>query len=198
MVLWWATNRLMHATFMTLKATPGLAVILLIINFMPGTIAADRTWTGGGGDDFWSSPANWGGTAPAAGDSLFFGGSVRTSPNNDFPPGTSFSGLTINNPAGLFTLRGNGITLGGNILDDMPLVPQTNLMTLLLNTTCTVTAVTNGLLTLGGIISGSGAGLTKAGGGPRRPRLGHRHHRQLACLRHHTLCLSRRGFRSLR
>lgn len=143
-----------------------LAGMLLIVNCILPVSAADRIWTGGGGDDFWSTPANWGGVAPSPGDGLFFGGSVRTSPNNDFPPGTIFGGITINNPASLFTLRGNGITLGGNILDDMPLVPQTNLLTLALNgTTRTVSVVTNGLLTLSGVISGSGAGLTKAGGG---------------------------------
>jgi len=100
------------------------------------------------------------------GDSLFFGGNIRTSPNNDFPPGTIFGGITINNPAGAFTLRGNSITLGGNIVEDMPLVPQTNLIALSLNgANRTITVVTNGLLTLGGIISGSGSALTKAGGG---------------------------------
>lgn len=90
-----------------------------------GAHAADRTWNGGGNDDNWGTPGNWGGTAPSGGDSLFFGGNLRLSPSNNFPAGTIFSGLTINNPAGPFTLRGNSITLGGNIADNMPLVPQT-------------------------------------------------------------------------
>jgi autotransporter-associated beta strand protein len=127
--------------------------------------AADRTWNGGGSDNNWSTPANWGGTAPVAGDALFFGGSVRTSPFNDFPAGTLFTGITINNGAGLFALRGNAITLGGDLADNMALVPQTNLLTLSLNATRRVNVVADGLLTLGGTISGAGAGLTKTGDG---------------------------------
>jgi autotransporter-associated beta strand protein len=127
--------------------------------------AADRTWTGGGADDNWSTPANWGGSAPVPGDSLFFGGNVRTSPNNNFPAGTPFSGLTINNPASPFTLRGLGLTLAGNLVDNMPLVPQTNNLPLTLNATRSVNVVADGLLTLGGAIAGPGFGLTKTGDG---------------------------------
>jgi len=127
--------------------------------------AADRTWNGAGSDNNWSTPANWGGATPAAGDTLFFGGSVRTSPFNDFPAGTLFNGITINNPAGLFTLRGNSITLGGDLADNMPLVPQTNLLSLSLSATRNVNVVADGLLTLGGVISGAGAGLSKSGSG---------------------------------
>jgi autotransporter-associated beta strand protein len=142
-----------------------LSILTSLVVVLPSP-AADRTWNGGGGNDFWSTPANWGGTAPVAGDALFFGGSIRTSPNNDFPPGTIFGGIAINNPASAFTLRGNGITLGGSIVDQMPLVPQTNLLALSLNAANrTVNVVTNGLLTLAGTISGAGGGLTKTGGG---------------------------------
>src|SRR5688572_9002611 len=70
--------------------------------------AADQTWTGGASDDFWSSPANWGGSPLTAGDGVRFGGSTRTSPSNDFPPGTVFNSIHFLNPAGAFTVRGNG------------------------------------------------------------------------------------------
>jgi autotransporter-associated beta strand protein len=55
--------------------------------------------------------------------------------------------------------------LGGNLTDLMPLVPQTNLLTLSLTGTRTIEVVADGLLTLGGVISGAGAGLSKTGGG---------------------------------
>src|SRR5690349_7389579 len=45
--------------------------------------AADRTWNGGGGDNNWSTGANWGGAAPVNNDNLIFSGSTRTSNTND-------------------------------------------------------------------------------------------------------------------
>ena len=147
--------------FVSLTASIAL---LAVTPFANRALAADRVWNGAGSDSNWSTPANWGGSAPAVGDTLFFGGSVRTSPFNDFPAGTLFNGISINNPAGLFTLRGNGITLGGDLADNMPLVPQTNLLSLSLSATRNVNVVADGLLTLGGVISGGG-GLSKSGSG---------------------------------
>ena len=50
----------------------------------PYRAAAARTWTGGGADNNWSTPGNWGGTVPVAGDDLVFpGGAARLSNTND-------------------------------------------------------------------------------------------------------------------
>jgi autotransporter-associated beta strand protein len=142
------------------------ATLALALHFSVSSLhAADRTWTGGGGDDFWSTPANWGGMAISANDTLLFGGNVRLNPNNDFPAGTVFGGISILNPSGPFTLRGNGITLGGDIRDEMPLVQQTIQFPLTLNASRTISVAQDGLLTLSGIISGTGVGLTKTGDG---------------------------------
>ncbi len=155
-----AFPRLSFSTF-----TASTALLLALASTPGRARGADRTWSGAGGDNNWSTPANWGGTAPAAGDSLFFGGNVRTTPNNNFLSGTLFNGLTINNPAGPFTLGGNSITLGGTLTDNMPLVPQTISFPVALNGSHTISVVNDGLLTLGGVLSGSGFGLSKNGGG---------------------------------
>ena len=75
------------------------------------------TWTGGGGDNNWSTGANWDfGSAPTANDTLDFAGITRPSSVNDLADGRTFGdigflGSTNTN----FSLSGNRITLGGNI-----------------------------------------------------------------------------------
>src|ERR1043165_6687084 len=87
------------------------ALVLLLVAVTLPAIAADKTWDGGGGDNNWLTGANWDAdTAPAANDALFFDGSTRTTPNNNFPAGTGFDNITFNGGADLFTLGGNGIT----------------------------------------------------------------------------------------
>jgi autotransporter-associated beta strand protein len=71
-----------------------------------------NTWNGGGTDSFWLTAANWtAGVAPAAGDSLVFAGSVRTTPGNNFAAGTPFGGIIFHASAASFTLGGNALTL---------------------------------------------------------------------------------------
>ena len=72
--------------------------------------AATVTWTGTT-SNLWSVAANWGGTAPVAGDDLVFpNGAANQSTSNDFPAGTSFNSISIT--GGTYTLAGNAITLG--------------------------------------------------------------------------------------
>src|SRR5436190_1123257 len=133
------------------------------------SIAPAATWTGGGGNDLWSTPANWGGTAISAGDALLFGGNTRTSPNNDFPVGTTFERIQILSPAGAFTLRGNGITIISSIGVDQALVPQVIQLPVTFNSFQNafprITVSQDGSLTLSGVVSGSGITLTKNGDG---------------------------------
>ncbi len=95
----------------------GLAAGLLAVQ----APAAQKVWTGGGADDYLSTPANWeDGTAPASGDVLVFQGNVRTAPVNDYDPETtSFETLVFANTgqstalSAPFTLSGNKIVLTG-------------------------------------------------------------------------------------
>jgi autotransporter-associated beta strand protein len=137
----------------------GLAVSL---TFPVPAHADDRTWTGGGGDNFWTTADNWlGGVAPIAGDALFFGGTTWLAPENDVTADSSFAGITFNSGAGAFVLSGNGITLGGNVTNNSTSV-QTVQLDMILDSTRTVSG--SGGMTLQGALSGGG-GLTKTGSG---------------------------------
>src|SRR6185437_12930889 len=150
-----------HLRHLTLTA----ASVGLLLGAAAQAMAADDTWSGGGQDRFWKTPANWvGGTAPSAGDSLFFGGTRNTSATNNFAADTTFKNLTFNSPAGFFFVAGNEVALGGNITNNQVVTLQTISLPLLLNTTPTVRVVPNGVLTLNGTISGAN-GLTVTGGG---------------------------------
>ncbi len=145
----------------------------------------------GGDNNNWMNPLNWsGGSAPTAGNSLLFTGSLRPDAVNNFAGGTSFAGITFDSSASSFTLSGNGIFLTGDLVNNSA---QTQTVSALsgagftlsggdrtfnaasgdltvqskVNTNgnlLTATAATGKTLTLGGIISGSG-GLSKTGAG---------------------------------
>ena len=144
----------------------GLAVLGVL--FTPGAaLAATKTWTGGGGDDNWTTGANWGGTAPAAGDDLVFpAGAPRAATSfNNFTVGTSFNSITFNGSGAGYTIDGNRIALVAGITSS-----ATGAHTDTLNTNLTLSAnqavgVTNGgvTLVLGGAIGGAGIDVTKSG-----------------------------------
>lgn len=123
------------------------------------------TWAGAGGNANWSTAGNWAtGSAnkpPAASDSLIFftNGPAGGSLNNDITAATAFNAITFNSGADVFTLSGNGITLGGNIADNATNTETINFpMAMTAARACTVT--NGGDLVVGGVISGAGFGLT--------------------------------------
>src|SRR6185295_6018587 len=75
-------------------------------------LRAQLTWSGGGGDDNWSTGANWAGTPPAAGDALIFAGSTRLVNTNDL---TLTSNAWLRFDSGNFTLWGNALACGAGI-----------------------------------------------------------------------------------
>ena len=101
---------------------------------------AIATWTGGGTDALWTDAANWGGTAPVAGDDLVFPSVTNETANNDFSAGTSFNSIAINGSG--YSLTGNSISVTTGITANFASGTSTD------------------------AISTSGtAGLTKSGGG---------------------------------
>jgi autotransporter-associated beta strand protein len=90
---------------------------LVLVSGITQIHAADRTWNGGGDQTSWTDAANWGGTAPVANDSLFFGGSTGLSQNNDLST-LAFAGLTFNSDAGSFTMAGTQVNLAGGVTNN--------------------------------------------------------------------------------
>src|ERR1051325_5712126 len=83
-----------------------LASVLALFLALPA-FAATKTWTGGGGTNYWSNGANGsGGVAPVNGDDLVFNG---PSTNNDMS-GLSLNSIAISGTSP--TINGNGISLG--------------------------------------------------------------------------------------
>ncbi len=137
-------------------------------------------WDGGGSDNFWGTAANWvGDVAPSSGV-ISFGGTVQTSTNNNLTADTLIGGINFTNTLNgqAFTLSGNRIRLGGNIVTStMTGGGPTNSITDVINldlvltgnrTITTAANVDNGNhhLTINGIISETGGsfGITKNGG----------------------------------
>jgi hypothetical protein len=90
------------------KMNTCVAAVLVVCAFQP-LYGATRTWTGGGSTSKWSNAANWGGTAPVAGDDLVFP-SGAASGVNDYAAGTEFHSVSVG--AAFLTLSGNAISLG--------------------------------------------------------------------------------------
>src|SRR5262252_4931093 len=92
------------------------ASAVLLVLAAASSLAATKTWDGGGVDNNWATAANWDAdTAPAQGDALVFAGTLRVNNTNNFASGSLFSGITFSNNAGGFILNGNAISLNGNI-----------------------------------------------------------------------------------
>jgi autotransporter-associated beta strand protein len=148
----------------------GLIGALLLIWLAPQRLsAATVTWTGGGADNNWTTAANWGGTAPVAGDSLVFAGITRLAPNNNFAAGTSFTSITFSVGAGNFVIGGNAFTLTGGtsaLTNNASSGTMTISQALTFSTAApTITVVSGGTLTLSGTIANGGFLITTASSG---------------------------------
>jgi autotransporter-associated beta strand protein len=148
--------------YYTVLATTASGDTALAPELAVGVDSQVDTWVGGGADGNWQTAANWN-TAPTAGHILSFATTTRLSNTNNFPANTSFGGLMFNAGAGSFTLGGNGITLTGDIANNVA-YPQTVTLPVALSAGAHNLTANTGNLTMSGAISGSG-GVTKAGSG---------------------------------
>jgi autotransporter-associated beta strand protein len=118
-------------------------------------------WDGGGGDNHWSTPLNWGAdVAPVAGDDLCFAGIVQTSTQNDFTAGTSFKSIEF--AASNFSLSGNDLAITDDITVNSGVTGSSISLNIDLSGTPNVNAVNTALAISGAL---SGGSLTKTGTG---------------------------------
>ena len=150
----------------TAQFAVALATAFVLLAGISSASAATRTWAASPGSALWSVGANWGGTAPVAGDTVAFGTSSTTTLNNDITAGTSFAAINFNAGASAFTLTGNNIVLGGTVTNSSTNTQNINFdMSVAANRTF-VTTAGGGDLVLGGVVSSSGTfGVTKDGNG---------------------------------
>lgn len=138
------------------------------------TIVADpsSTWDGET-DGNWATATNWAeDVVPVSLDKLIFTGTSNTATNNDLAASTEFNGIEFKNTADgeSFSLGGNSMTLGGDIVADAAAsgsITDTISLELELNGDREVLLGTGHHLELSGTISedGSARSLTKSGSG---------------------------------
>jgi autotransporter-associated beta strand protein len=140
-------------------------VALLALASLSATLtahAAQRTWSGGGGDNNWGTAANWGGTFPVPGDSIVFAGSTRTTNFNNLTT-LNLTGISFNNSGFLF--GGSVITNSGGIYDNSG--NNTNNLLMCLSGSQGITnAVPATVLQLGGVQTNMATGNVLTFGGP--------------------------------
>jgi autotransporter-associated beta strand protein len=137
--------------------------IPLTVNGLP------QVWNGNGGDNNWSTTANWvGGQVPQPGDFVTFAGINRPFPNME--TGYTLSGLTFNTDAGSFDITSGSsstLTLSGGVTNNSLNVQTIDAsVALALNGAQTFNTALNSIVINGTVNDGSSqGGLVKAGNG---------------------------------
>ena len=129
------------------------AIVLAIIGAFSFTSggraqAAQSIWDGGGQGNNFSNAQNWvGDVAPSPNDIIVFDGATRPTPNNDYPAGTVFNGITFANTVAFpFLVTGNSVNLSGDINDNTQAFTNTIALPLALQVTPNVFVTANGSL----------------------------------------------------
>ncbi|OYX03777.1 MAG: hypothetical protein B7Z05_09125, partial [Thiotrichales bacterium 32-46-8] len=132
-----------------------LAVSLLTLSSLCLEVKAGQVWTGGGGNAFWSTDANWGGAQPVYGTGIQFDGLLQLTATNNLPAlSIAGTGITFNVLAGAFTVNGNAITLSGGITNNSLSLQTVSFAGITLGAAQTFNAVLGGLNVSAPIILG--------------------------------------------
>jgi autotransporter-associated beta strand protein len=91
---------------------------LIAFSLLASSAFAGNLWDGGGADNNWGTAANWspdGTPAPGTGNDIFFAGTTRLTPFNNYTAFDSWRNIIFNSGAGAFNITGNSINLYGKI-----------------------------------------------------------------------------------
>lgn len=122
-----------------------------------------NTWTGGGTNNNWSAPANWGGTAPVSGDALTFSGTVRQTNTNDVASLANLNTVTFNSAG--WNINGDAVSVATGFAETAAGSNTWGLATTMANTINISQSATGDVLNFTGILSGPGGITTVAGVG---------------------------------
>jgi autotransporter-associated beta strand protein len=150
----------------------GAFLLACVLAAQPSQAQSTDTWVGGT-DNTFATAANWSfssGPGPlASGDSLVFAAVGFTNLNNNETAGATFGSLTFNSGGQAYNLGGNAFTLGtttpGTVITVNSANAQTISNAIVLAAAAQTIALPAGNLTLRGVISGAGGGLTLSGPG---------------------------------
>ena len=145
-----------------MKTTFKLNAFLTLLTI--SSASAGQIWDGTGVDDNWNTAANWDSDAlPTFTNVITFTGNTRNSAVNNLTADSIIGGINLTNDgsAGLtnaFTLSGNRITLGGNIVTTASSSAITDIISLnmILDANRTITTNANHNLSITSVISQSG------------------------------------------
>lgn len=130
------------------------AFLLVTICDVGGAV---RTWNGGGASTNLNVSSNWGGISPVASDSWVFG-STNTQGllllNNNLAANLIVGGIAFNSGAPAYTINGNALTLGGDILNNSS-SGVTFGTALVLNGNRTISNSSAGSIVLNRVVSGA-------------------------------------------
>ena len=150
-----------NATF-TISYTGGVGNDVVLT-----TTDVTYTWSGNGGDNNWSTAANWVGDAvPTPGARLIFpSGAARLTAHDDLTAGFDVDAIDIDGAG--YAITGNAIDLDSGIVTTYGSGTSTVSDPIALQSCVTTDVAAGGTLLLSEAISGSGDGLTKTGALPR-------------------------------
>jgi autotransporter-associated beta strand protein len=157
----------LSGTLIVKNAISGSRVTLAAIQIEEQPFAG-ATWKGAATENNWNNSTNWW-SWPVAESNLTFLGTIRTATlTNNFTAGTVFSNITFEALATggntNWAITGASFNLRGNLaLKTAQTVTMSTPMVLAVSPTISVT--NNGLMTLSGVLSGTGMGITKDGQG---------------------------------
>jgi len=127
------------------------AVAAILALAASNALAQSDTWDGGGGDDNFGTGNNWvDNTSPSPGatSDLFFAGTTRLTPFNNYGAFDDFRNIIFNSGAGPFIISGNAIDFFGKIENLSTNTQTVSLTSIAMNTSAREFNPLNGNLTI--------------------------------------------------